>query len=61
MANESLKAFALKNNVPLWKVADRLGVHECTLSRRLRHELSPEEKLQIRTLIKQISAKQDLK
>lgn len=42
--------------IPLWMVADALGVSESTVIRRLRHELSPEERKQFREAVDRIKA-----
>ena len=56
MANEALKNYARKHKIPLWKIADVLGVCEFTLIRRLRHELSEEDRFLIESIIKELSA-----
>lgn len=55
MANESIKEVARRKRIRLWEIADQLAVSENTLSRRLRHELSPEEKQQILAIISELS------
>ena len=55
MANDILKRFARDNKVPLWRIADVLGIHEVTLVRRLRHELSDEDRFLIESIIKELS------
>lgn len=56
------KKTATKNNKPIrdamrvagiaaWQLADMLGVHENTVYRMLRHELSPEDQQDIVALI----------
>lgn len=43
MVNEKIRLHAKKMDIPLWKVADKMGFSEATLSRRLRHELPDSE------------------
>ncbi len=43
MINEKIRLYARKKGVPLWKVAEKIGVSEATFNRRLRHELPTEE------------------
>ena len=43
MTNLTIRKFAKEKNVPLWAVADALGISEPTMTRKLRHELEPEE------------------
>lgn len=57
MANEALKTFARRQKIPLWKIADVLGVSEFTLIRRLRHELKEEDRFLIESIIKELTAK----
>ena len=57
MANDELKRFARENKIPLWRVADILGIHEVTLIRRLRHELKEEDRFLIESIIKELAAK----
>lgn len=44
MKNSDLRKKARKARVPLWKVADELGVSEPTMTRRLRYELSGKDR-----------------
>lgn len=39
----------------LWEVADALGICDSAFSRKLRHELSDDEKQQIRMIIARLS------
>lgn len=41
--NIQIRDEAFRNRVPLWELADRLGVSETTIYRRLRRELPKEE------------------
>lgn len=41
-ANEVVKVS--KGNIPLWKIAKKLGVHEVTLIRWMREEMDEEKK-----------------
>ena len=51
MANEGIRAEAKKNGVCLWEIADRLGVSEMTITRKLRRELCDSEREQFLSLI----------
>ena len=55
MQNFTIRKTAKDKKVPLWAVADRLGISEPTMTRKLRHELPPEEKQQILALIDKIA------
>jgi hypothetical protein len=47
MANEDIKRAAAGEGVKLWQIADALGIADCSLSRKLRHELTAEGKEKI--------------
>ena len=55
MANEAIKIYALKKQVPFWQIAESMGIHESTFSRKLRHELPPEAQAEIRSIIDQLA------
>ncbi len=55
MTVEEIKREAKKNGVPLWKIADALGISEPTMSRLLRHDLSEEKEAQILDIIRKES------
>ena len=43
LANNTIREQARRNNVPLWKVADSLGISEATFFRWLRKPLDGEK------------------
>lgn len=45
--NEDVKALFKEKNVRQWQVAEALGMHESSLSRKLRKEIDLETKLMI--------------
>ena len=51
MANEAIKIYAIQKNVPFWQIAESIGIHESTFSRKLRHDLPPEDQSKIRSII----------
>lgn len=53
-SNKDLRQAAKAANVRLWQIADALGITDATLSRRLRRELSREEKQKILEIIKSL-------
>lgn len=55
MANQDIKRAAAGAGVRLWQVAERLGIADCSLSRKLRRELPSEEKKKIFSIIEQLS------
>lgn len=56
MANEAIKNHARKKKVNMWELADKLGIADTTLSRKLRHELTIEETESALQLIDEIAA-----
>lgn len=55
MANEDLRRKLRSEDIPFWKVAEKMGVHENTISRRLRSELSEDDKQKILSIIEELS------
>lgn len=55
MSNQDIRRVAAGAGVKLWQIADALGIADCSLSRKLRKELSQEEKDKIFSIIKQLS------
>ena len=53
--NKDIKVKARKSGVLIWEIADRLGIADTTMSRRLRYELSDKEKELIVSAIDEIS------
>jgi len=50
-ANVDIRQAAQAAGIKLWQVADALYLCDSTFSRKLRRELSPEEKARIREII----------
>ena len=55
MNNLELRKIMKEKKVPMWKIADYLHVHENTISRLFRHELSNEKKEKIYQIIIKLS------
>ena len=55
MKNLELRKAAKAAGIPLWRIADAIGVVEATMTRKLRHELPENEKKQLLNLIKQLA------
>ncbi len=56
MENKAIKDAARIKGVKLWEVAERLGICDTTLSRKLRRQLQPEETKRVLAIIDEISA-----
>ena len=54
--NIEIKTAAKQKGVFYYEIADRLGMYDTALSRKLRRELSAEEKQRIFSLIDEIAA-----
>lgn len=54
MQNRDIRTAALKAGVKNWQIADKLGIHEGTFSRKLRYELNSEEKSKIINIIEEL-------
>lgn len=57
MANKDIRDYAKEKAVPLWKIAQRLHINDGNFSRKLRTELSIEEKSKIVSIIDEIVQK----
>ena len=55
MKNFEIRETAARAGVKLWEVADALGVADSTFSRKMRHELSDEERSQVLRIIDELS------
>lgn len=57
MANADIREYAKKKSVHLWLIGEKLGfVHDSAFSRKLRHELSREEKARIKGIIDDLAS-----
>ena len=59
MSNLDVKMRAVGCGVPLWKVAEQLGIADTSLSRKLRKELSDDEKKKIFEIIDKLAAERE--
>lgn len=51
MCNQELRTYAKEKGVCLWQVAQVLGISESTMTRRMRRELSPQDKQAMRVIV----------
>ena len=58
MCNKDIREYAVKNNVRLWQVAQELHINDGNFSRKLRVELSQEEKQRIKDIIDNLASNQ---
>ncbi len=59
MANIDIRERAMKAGVHHWKIAEELKMRDNHFSRMLRHELSPEMKEKIFSIIDRLKMKQE--
>lgn len=57
--NNAVRQAAKEKGVFLWQIADKLGVSEMTLLRRLRHELPQDQQAEVFAAIEKICAEKD--
>lgn len=55
MQNLEIREAVKNGGVYLWQLADRLGVSDATLSRKLRKELSEKEKMRCLQIVEQLT------
>jgi hypothetical protein len=55
-ANSEIRTAMQNNKIPAWAIGAEIGVHENTVLRRLRFELSEQEKQKYLSIIDKLSA-----
>lgn len=58
MRNKDIRDYIKQKNIPMWRVAERLGVADSSFSRMLRYEISEEKKSQIKAIADELAAEQ---
>ena len=53
--NQDIRGAAKKSGIKLWQIAEKLGIWDATLSRKLRKELPQEEKEKIIGIIAELA------
>lgn len=53
--NQDIRDVAKKSGIKLWQIAEKLGIWDATLSKKLRKELPQEEKEKIFGIISELS------
>ena len=59
MRNQEIRQAATAAGVKLWQIAEALGIADCNFSRKLRKELSQDEKEKIFFIIRELSQEVD--
>lgn len=60
MRNNDIRQAAKQAGIYLWQIADNLGINDGNLSRRLRKELTKEEKEKILEIIEDLAKKKEI-
>ena len=55
MANNELRRLAKSEGVPLWRIAEKWGISEPTMSRKMRRELSANDAAEVKAIIAQLA------
>lgn len=55
MTNHEIRQTAKKSGVKLWQIADKLGINDGNFSRKLRHELTETERVNILNIIAELA------
>lgn len=58
MKNVDVREKAKEKGVNLWQIAERMGIHDTALSKRLRHEFTEAEKERTMQIISEIAAEE---
>ena len=53
--NPELRRYLREKGVFLWMIAEKMGISEPTISRKLRHELTAKELAEFKTVIDEIA------
>lgn len=56
MLNQDIRTAAKESGVFLWQIAEKLGINDGNLSRKLRRELPPQERERIMQIIGDLAA-----
>ena len=59
MRNKEIKEYIKSRNVPMWRVAERLGIADSSFSRMLRYEISEEKKFRIKAIADELGQGRD--
>lgn len=55
MRNKDIREYIKSRKVPMWRVAERLGISDSSFSRMLRYEIAEEKKVEIRRIVDDLS------
>lgn len=55
-SNLSIRKKAKEKGIHLWQIADQMGIHDTEFSKKMRYELSREEKNKITAIIEELAS-----
>ncbi|MCI7131007.1 MAG: hypothetical protein MSA09_10770 [Lachnospiraceae bacterium] len=55
MRNKEIKDYIKSKGVPMWRVAERLGIADSSFSRMLRYEITEDKKAEIKRIADELS------
>lgn len=55
MRNKEIKAYIKSKNVPMWRVAECLGIADSSFSRMLRYEITEDKKAEIYKIVDELA------
>ena len=58
MRNKEIKEYIKSKNIPMWRVAECLGIADSSFSRMLRYEIAEEKKSQIKAIADELAEEQ---
>lgn len=58
--NSDIRILAFKNNIKMYEIAEKLGIHYVTLNSKLRKELTKEEKTKIYNIIEELKNNKEI-
>ena len=54
MRNKEIRDYIKSKGIPMWRVAERLGIADSNFSRMLRYEISEEKKKEIMHIVDEL-------
>lgn len=55
MRNKEIKAYIKSKNIPMWRVAECLGIADSSFSRMLRYEITEDKKAEIYKIVDELA------
>lgn len=56
ICNKYIRKYAKDNDIPLWRIASKLGINDGNFSRKLRTELPKKKKAEIKVIVDDLAA-----